>query len=278
LPVSIVIDVYKKQKNMKKIALISAIALSGLFYNNVNAQVRIGFGIHINTPSVRVIAESPAYTSYNTADDYYYMPDVDAYYSAYENAYYYNDGERWVSAAYLPGAYRNYDWRNARHYEVRAHRPYLNADIYRERYRGNAYNWNRRDDRFDNRKDDRVDNRNYANRDDRRDNELRFERRNDEHAYNRGNDNGGRNYNRFDNRGQNNANQRSREQVDYNQPSQQQRGQGGQQDRGRGNYNQQPTQSQPSQPSRGGYGGQQRGSMNSGDHFVYNSGQNQRRF
>ncbi|MBC7399863.1 MAG: hypothetical protein H7289_07935 [Mucilaginibacter sp.] len=290
---------------MKKIALISAIALSGLFYSNANAQLRIGFGLHVNTPSVRIEAQtaSPVYTEYSNADDYYYMPEVDAYYSPYERVYYYNDGGRWVSNAYLPDEYRNYDWRTARRYEVRAHRPYLNADIYREKYRGNARDWNRRDDRFDNRRDDRFDNRRddrfdnrrdyrFDNRNDRRDDGPRFVKPNEyrgaEHADNRGWGNGNRRDDRNDNRGEGN----------YNQPQQQQ-------GRGQGNYNQQPQQSQPSQPSRsdnngqgrgqGGYnqpsqpqqnqpsrqngGGQQRGGMNQGDHLVFQSSQNdQRRF
>jgi hypothetical protein len=152
---------------MKKIALISAIALSGLFFNTANAQIHIGFGIHFNTPAVRVVAAAPVYTEYTPADDYYYLPDVDAYYSVPERCYYYNNGDNWVTAAYLPGEYRNYDWRSARHYEVRANRPYLNADVYRARYRGNAYDWGRFNDR-----------RFYA-RDDRRDNNFRFERRDD---------------------------------------------------------------------------------------------------
>jgi hypothetical protein len=149
---------------MKKITLISAIALSGLFYSTANAQI-LQIGLHLGggRPVVQTSVISPnVAVSYTNADNYYYLPDVDAYYNTYEQAYYYNDGERWVSAAYLPGEYRNYDWRNARHYELRARRPYLNDDVYRERYRGNA-DWNRNNDR--------VDNRSYANRDERRNEE-----------------------------------------------------------------------------------------------------------
>lgn len=278
---------------MKKIALISAIALSGLFYSNANAQL-LQIGLHLGggRPVIQAALVTPSVAvSYSNADQYYYMPEVDAYYSPYERVYYYNDGGRWVSNAYLPGEYRNYDWRTARRYEVRAHRPYLNADIYREKYRGNTRDWNRRDDRFD-------------NRNDRRDEGPRFERPNNnrgaEHADNRGWNNRNRD-DRYDNRGQGN----------YNQPTQPSRGQGGysQPDRSQGGYNQQPQQSQPSQPSRsdnngqgrgqGGYnqpsqqpaqpqqnqpsrqngGGQQRGSVSQGDHFAYQGGQNgQRRF
>ena len=170
---------------MKKIALISAIALSGLIYNTANAQ--ISFGIHINTPAVRVVAATPVYTEYTPADDYYYLPEVDAYYSVAERCYYYNDGDDWVSAAYLPGEFRNYNWRNARYYEVRARRPYLNADVYRTRYRGNVGHWERFNTRFDDRR--------YADRNDRRSNDYRVERRDDNRGWgNRERDN------RFDDR------------------------------------------------------------------------------
>jgi len=228
---------------MKKIALISAIALSGLIYNTANAQ--ISFGIHINTPAVRVVAATPVYTEYTPADDYYYLPEVDAYYSVAERCYYYNDGDDWVSAAYLPGEFRNYNWRNARYYEVRARRPYLNADVYRTRYRGNVGHWERFNTRFDDRR--------YADRNDRRSNDYRVERRDDNRGWgNRERDN------RFDDRRQNNY-----------QPQPQQ-------DRGRGNYGGRPMpqardDNRPQeQPSRQNFDGQQPRGNNSNDHFVDN--------
>jgi hypothetical protein len=294
---------YTKTKNMKKIALISAIALSGLLYSNANAQL-LQIGLHLGggRPVIQASLVTPSVAvSYSNADQYYYMPEVDAYYSPYEKVYYYNDGGRWVSNAYLPGPYRNYDWRTARRYEVRAHRPYLNADVYREKYKGNARDWNRRDDRFDNRRDDRRDDRFDNRRDDRRDNELRVERRNDsrgaEHADNRGWNNGNGRDDRNEGRGQGGYNQPQpsqpsrgdnggRGQGGYNQPQQPQQSQpaqpsrndNGGQGRGQGGYNQpsQQTPQQPAQqnqPSRQNGRGQQRGSVTSGDRFAY-QGQN----
>lgn len=169
---------------MKKIALISAIALGSIFYNSANAQIlQIGLNIGGHRPVIEASLATPnVAVTYSNADDYYYLPDVDAYYCVPEKVYYYNNGVNWVPAAYLPGEYSNYDWRTARHYEVRARRPFLNADVYRERYNGRAYDWKRyndrryevkRNDRFDNRRDDRPDNRGQ------RDNKPVF-RRNDE--------------------------------------------------------------------------------------------------
>ncbi len=274
-----------KRKNMKKITIISAIALSGLFYSNANAQL-LSIGLHLGggRSVIQAAVVTPVAVSYSNADQYYYMPEVDAYYSPYERVYYYNDGGRWVSNAYLPGEYRNYDWRTARRYEVRAHRPYLNADIYRERYKANAREWNHRDDRFDNSRDDRFDNRRddrfdnrrddrFDNRSDRRDDGPRFERQNDSRGWNNGNRRDDRN-----DRGQGNYNQ----QPQQNWPSQPSRGNDNGRGRGQGGYNQQQGQQQQPQqnwPSRQNGGGQQRGSVNQGDHFAYNGGQNgQRRF
>ena len=136
--------------------------MSGILYNAANALVRIHVGLNLGYPAVyvpqRVVVAQPApavceqpatdddNVSYNEdADDYYYLPEADAYYSVSNRCYYYNNGDAWVSATYLPGAYRDYNWRSMRHYEVRAARPYMHADFYRARFNGAAFNgrWNR---------------------------------------------------------------------------------------------------------------------------------------
>jgi hypothetical protein len=139
---------------MKKIALISAIAISSLLYNTANAQIRIRLGLNfaprpVYVPARVVVQDQPvAYTeptNYDGDEDYYYLPDVDSYYSVTDQCYYYNDGGNWVSAAYLPGAYHDYDWRSARRFEVRAARPFMHNDYYRTRYNDVAFNghWDR---------------------------------------------------------------------------------------------------------------------------------------
>jgi len=126
-----------------------------MLYNTADAHVRLHVGVNFGFP--RVVVAAPMQVAYNEPanydgdEDYYYLPDVDAYYSVPEQCYYYNDGGAWVSAAYLPGAYHDYDWRAVRHYEVRAPRPYMHNDFYRARYNGLAFNgrWNER--AYDNR-------------------------------------------------------------------------------------------------------------------------------
>jgi hypothetical protein len=121
---------------MKKLLILSAIAISGFVYKTADAQVGVHVGLNFGAPVYPRHYSEPAPVIYNNYDDYYYLPDVDAYYNVNRRCYYYNDGNSWVAAAYLPGVYRDYDWRNGRRYEVRASRPYLRNDFYRARYNG----------------------------------------------------------------------------------------------------------------------------------------------
>ena len=146
---------------MKKLFIISAIAVSGLGINAADAQIRLGLNVGparvVYTSNAVAVEQTPFYNS--DADDYYYLPDVDAYYDVTDQCYVYFDGTEWVSAAFLPGAYRDYDWRNVRRFEVREPRPYLRADFYRSQYNGRRFaEWGRRD------RDDHFEG-GYGNRD-----------------------------------------------------------------------------------------------------------------
>lgn len=135
---------------MKKLFIISAIAAGGLMFNTANAQVGIHVGLNLGavhlayTSAPAVVEQYPVYNE--DADDYYYLPDVDAYYDVADQCYVYFDGNEWIPAAYLPGAYHNYDWRSARYVEVRGRRPFMRDDFYRSRYHGEAMAWNRERD------------------------------------------------------------------------------------------------------------------------------------
>ena len=143
---------------MKKLAIISAIAMSGLFYNAANAQVGLHIGIRlfphriiVPRPVVVVQPQEPVYQEPVVSDDdcdFYYLPDVGAYYSVNDQCYYYQDGDNWVSAAYLPGIYHDFDWRYARRFEIRQSRPYMHNDFYRNRYQGFDRNIARNHDDF----------------------------------------------------------------------------------------------------------------------------------
>jgi hypothetical protein len=149
---------------MKKLIIMSAIAMSGLMYQTANAQIGVHFNINLGLRPV-VVQQAPVYDA-----DYYYLPEVEAYYSVSQHCYYYQDGGSWISAAYLPGSYRNYDWQRANHYAVREARPYLHNDVYKARYGGfeGRRDWNSRDDRSRVYADrDRVDHNQYGRNDNR---------------------------------------------------------------------------------------------------------------
>lgn len=179
---------------MKKLILMSAIAVSGLMYQTASAQIGVRFNINLGTRPV-MVQQAPVYD-----EDYYYLPEVEAYYSVNQHCYYYQDGGRWISAAYLPGAYRNYDWQHANHYAVKEARPYMHNEVYRSRYGGaeGRRDWNNRDDRsrvYANR--DRVDHNQYRGNDygrnQQNDNRGNYGGRND-HQQAQQNDNRGGNY------------------------------------------------------------------------------------
>lgn len=138
---------------MKKSVFAAALVLTGLAYQASDAQVRFHIGVNFGTAPVYVQQQPVAVedVQYSDNDDYYYLPDVDAYYDVADQAYCYMDGDRWVRAAYLPGRFHDFDWRYARHYEVRARRPFMHNDFYRSRFNGFAGgnpDWRMHDNRF----------------------------------------------------------------------------------------------------------------------------------
>lgn len=147
---------------MKKFVLSIIIAAGGLLTQSAHAQVGVNVGVRIGPLVINLHKPVVPAVVY---DDFYYLPEVDAYYSVPERCYYYNDGYNWVNAAYLPGRYRNYDWRSARRYEVRTARPYANHEYYRNKFGGSRNSWDNRggswgNDQYANRQPNRRDDRN----------------------------------------------------------------------------------------------------------------------
>jgi hypothetical protein len=185
---------------MKKVFIISAIALSGLIYKSASAQIGVRIGLGFAPRRIETVDQPQQYVEQN--DDYYYLPEVDAYYNVYEQCYYYFDGENWISSAYLPGEYRDYDWSNAPRYEVRAVRPYLNDDFYRNRFHGHeAMAWKSRS--YGNHSNNVYADRGYRNDAPRFDNRSRgeYNEQSNPREYRGGNQN-------FDNRRPDNSFQR----------------------------------------------------------------------
>ncbi|MDB4918928.1 hypothetical protein [Mucilaginibacter sp.] len=201
---------------MKKLAILSAIALSGLIYNTANAQIRIRVGLNFEPRPViytrvpvlvqqRVYDQPEQVYDDSNDDDYYYLPDVDAYYNVNAQSYYYYNGDNWITCAYLPGTYRNYSWRSGRRFAIREHRPFIRNDYYRSRYNGREVaEWRH----FNNNNHyggygGGYTRNNHFDRDAYRRNDNHFDNRGGN--YNRGNHYGNSGQGSFDQSGQNNG-------------------------------------------------------------------------
>jgi len=66
--------------------------------------------------------------------DYYYMPDIDAYYYVPEKQFIYFESNRWVFAPSLPARLRWYDPYHGYKVVVNEPRPYLHPEVYRVKY------------------------------------------------------------------------------------------------------------------------------------------------
>jgi len=111
---------------MKKILLTAAIFICCLsFAVNANAQVSVSVNI----------GSQPEWgpVGYDHVS-YYYMPDIDAYYSIAEHRYIYNQGNNWVHATYLPARYSNYDVYHGYKVVINDRDPWLRDNDYRSRY------------------------------------------------------------------------------------------------------------------------------------------------
>ncbi len=283
---------------MKKSVFIAALMLTGLTYKASDAQIRLHVGLNFGTAPVYEQAPPPPVedVQYSDNDDYYYLPDADAYYDVNDQMYCYMEGNNWVRAAYLPGRYHDFDWRYARHYEIRGRRPFMHNDMYRSRFNGFAGgnpDWRMHDNRF-NRGDfgpngggyvpGRQDRGGFAQRDGgfngfNRPNGYGTDRGNrgdfnrnqqngfnhDRGGFNQGQNNGYQNQGQYNGQGQNGQshfgqgmNEGNGNQGQYNQPN---RGQGGFQS---GNSNN-------SQPSNNQGGHNWGGNNNAPQHLVSNN-------
>ena len=118
---------------MKKIILSVIFFGAVLVFNQAQAQPGISVNIQVGA--------APAWipSGYNNVD-YYYLPDIQAYYYVPQRQFIYMDGGRWIFGATLPVRYRSYDLYHGYKVVVNEPRPYLRDNIYKERYgRGSVY-------------------------------------------------------------------------------------------------------------------------------------------
>jgi len=134
---------------MKKLILAAVILLSCLTFKNADAQLHVSLGLNIGS--------QPEWgpVGYDHAD-YYYIPDVGAYYDVNAHQYIYLENNVWVHRGYLPTRYRNYDLYHGYKVVVNDRDPWMRDGQYRSRYaqfRGRhdqAIIRNSRDDRYRN--------------------------------------------------------------------------------------------------------------------------------
>jgi hypothetical protein len=103
--------------------LIVALFLSGIS-SNLNAQLSI-----INLESQPIWGP----TGYDYVE-YYYLPDIEAYYNVPQHRYYYYNNGGWRNGSYLPLSLINYDNYNSYKVVVNEKEPWQNHKYYREKY------------------------------------------------------------------------------------------------------------------------------------------------
>lgn len=180
---------------MKKFILIFALLVGVTsFYNHTASVQAQTINISVN------LGRQPAWgpVGYDYAN-YYYLPEINCYYDVNLGTFYYVDRGYWVSARYLPYAYRNYDlyrmykvvldvrspwrynhvhyrdygrYRGFNHHQVvirdsRDHRYYNSRKNNVRWYSSDRYSVNRHDNRYGYQKNDNRYSYNYNNRNDK---------------------------------------------------------------------------------------------------------------
>ena len=118
-------------KQSKFIFLLYALVLTGITVSSINCW---GAGTMDGSVGVN-ISDQPIWgpEGYDRAD-YYYIPDIDCYYSVSEHQYIYRDGSAWTHGATLPPSYSNYDPYHSYKVVINEATPYQNHDSHQAKY------------------------------------------------------------------------------------------------------------------------------------------------
>jgi hypothetical protein len=166
------------------------IAIVGLFLMVASAtQAQVSVNVNIGTPAPPPPAWGPA--GYAEME-YYYLPDIEAYYDVRASQFIYFGGGRWVRTTYLPRQYRNYDLYGG--YKVvltdyHGKTPYTYFDRHRVKYYKGYHGAPQRPYRpreaygYNDRRDDRRDYKHYDKHDkhDRHDHDKHDKHDRDDH-------------------------------------------------------------------------------------------------
>jgi len=110
---------------MKKLFFLLALCLSVTFCETAIAQVTLR--VNIDTQPIW----GPV--GYDHVE-YYYLPDIDAYYYVPQHRYVYMESGRWISRSSLPQRYRNFDVYSSRKVVINEQKPYLRDKEYKTKY------------------------------------------------------------------------------------------------------------------------------------------------
>lgn len=119
-------------KQSKFIFLLCALLLAGITVSSINCMfpgtMSGSIGININ--------DQPAWgpEGYDRVD-YYYIPDIDSYYSVSEHQYIYRDGSAWRHSATPPYTYSRYDPYHSYKVVINENNPYQNHESHQAKYR-----------------------------------------------------------------------------------------------------------------------------------------------
>ena len=111
---------------MKRIAA-ALLIVTGCALSAMHASAQVSISVNIGSQPMW----GPV--GYERAD-YYYLPDVEAYYYVPRKQFIYLNGGRWVFAANLPGRYRGYDLYSGYKVVINQPRPYDHFYDHRSRY------------------------------------------------------------------------------------------------------------------------------------------------
>ena len=112
---------------MKKL-FFAVLVISGCFtFKPANAQIQISLGLNIGSqPDWGPVGYDHA--------EYYYLPDIDAYYYVPNHEFVYLQGNQWIHANNLPPQYGNYDLYNGYKVVVNERNPWQRNSYYRSHY------------------------------------------------------------------------------------------------------------------------------------------------
>jgi hypothetical protein len=122
---------------MKRIGVV-LLLITGCSLATMQANAQVSVSVNIGT--------QPQWgpVGYDRAD-YYYLPDVEAYYYIPRKQFIYLDAGRWIFAASLPGRYHGYDLYGGYKVVINEPRPYDHFYDHRSRY-ARYRGWNGRQD------------------------------------------------------------------------------------------------------------------------------------